>query len=114
MLIYDMEVRQGETFKEQIKLVDLDGDPINLTGLVAKAQVRKNPGDTTLIKEMYAAHSGTKGVITILLSSYHTKQVPVGTYYYDVCTYTEGASTPTVKYYIGGKFKVLPSVTQVD
>ena len=113
MLIYDMEVRQGETFKEQIKLVDLDGKAINLTGQTGKAQVRKNPGDTTLIDEMYVTHTGEKGTITFYLSAAHTKNIPVGTYFYDVCTYQTISGTNYVKYYIGGKFKVLPSVTQV-
>ena len=112
MLIYDMEVRRGETFKEQIKLVDLDGKSIDLTGRTAKAQVRKTPEDDTLISEMSCTHNNEGGKITISISSANTKNIPVGTYFYDVCTYTS-SSTPSVKYYIGGKFKVLPSVTRV-
>lgn len=113
MLIYDMEVRQGETFKEQVKLIDLDGDPINLTGRTAKAQVRKNPNDSTLIAEMTCAHTSEKGSITFQLSSAQTADIPVGTYYYDVCSYQAASGGTNVKYYIGGKFKVLPSVTKV-
>ena len=112
MLIYDMEVRRGETFKEQLKLVDLDGKPIDLTGRTAKAQVRKNPGDATLIAEMSASHTNQKGAITIQLSALQTKAMAVGTYYYDVCSYQTTSGVTNVKFYIGGKFKVLPSVTQ--
>ena len=112
MQIYDMEVRRGETFKEQIKLVDLDGNAINLTGRTAKAQVRKNPGDSTLIAEMTATHTSDKGQITFSLTATQTKAMAVGQYFYDVCSYQTTNGVTNVKYYIGGKFKVLPSVTQ--
>ena len=111
MKYYDMEVHRGETFLQEITLVDTDGNPIDLTGKAAKAQVRPSPQASVITANMSAGVIGSQGKISFRLDASQTKNIPVGTYAYDVCTYEDISGVRYVKYYIGGKFKVLPSVT---
>lgn len=113
MIIYDMETRQGETFRQMIRLVDISGNVIDLSGKTAKAQVRVTPKATALIAEMSTSLSVAKGTITFSLSAAQTANIPVGHYAYDVCTYETVSGVVNVRYYIGGKFEVRPSVTEV-
>ena len=112
MVIYDFDVHQGETFKEEIKLVDIDGNNIDLTGKTAKGQIRKKPKDPTLIANFATSLSVPKALITFELTATQTAAIPVGQYFYDICAYETISGVRRIKYYIGGKFVVLPSVTE--
>ena len=108
MYLYDFSVMKGETFNKVITLVDDDNKPINLAGCSAKAQVRPDPNSTALIAEMSTTVKAESGKIQFFLRANITALIPPGTYYYDVCT----IKGTTVKYYIGGKFTVMPAVTK--
>ena len=112
MYLYDMEIHQFETFSQQINLVTIDGDVINLQGKRARGQVRPNPNSNTLIETMSCSVTPAKGIILFSLSSTQTGAIPVGLYFYDVCIEETVDNSIIRKYLIGGKFKVLPSVTR--
>ncbi|MBP5781926.1 MAG: hypothetical protein J6W04_00120 [Bacteroidales bacterium] len=113
IVYYDMTVRQGETFSETIWLVDQDGKPISLANKTPRAQVRPTPKSNVLTANMTCTKRESNGQITFAIDASKTKTIPVGTYAYDVCTYEDINEKRIVKYYIGGKFRVLPSVTDV-
>ncbi len=112
MYLYDMETHQYETFTQQINLVTIDGEVINLQGKKARGQIRPNPNSNTLIETMSCSVTPAKGIILFSLSSMQTGAIPVGVYYYDVCIEETVDGNIIRKYLIGGKFKVLPSVTR--
>ena len=108
MLYYDMSIHQGEGFDEMLLLVNNKGKAINLAGKEVKAQIRPEPGHATLIANITTQVFPEEGRINIKLTGTQTQNFAVGTYHYDVCSLDNG----TIKYYIGGKFIVLPRVSR--
>ena len=110
MFTYDLQVRQGEQFNKTISIVDENGKPISLRNCSAMAQIRPKAGSATLTAEMSASVNASQGKITLQLQGNRTANIETGTYEYDVCT----INGSKVKYYIGGKFRVLPKVTDAN
>ena len=69
-LRFHLRVNQGETFQLAIPVLDADGDPVTLSGMTAKGQVRAFAASTTVLYEWSTAHNnlsfdGNDVVITI-------------------------------------------------
>ena len=56
-LRYDLRINQGETFQLEIPVLDEDGDPASLAGLVAKGQIRAHARSATVLYEWSLANT---------------------------------------------------------
>lgn len=54
-LRYDLRINQGETFRVSIPVLDADGDPVPLTGLTARGQIRSYAASPTALYEWSTA-----------------------------------------------------------
>ena len=110
MKFYDIALHQGETLRQILLFKDSDKNPIDLTGCSGFAQVRESPDDGYLIADMGVAIDGEAGKVTLTITSSVSAAMLEGVYAWDFALKdAEG----DVTYYIGGKFKLLPSVTEV-
>ena len=112
MYHYDFSVRCHETFEQEVKLEDEDGNKIDLEGKTASAQVRPSPGNPILTAEMACEIDRQMGSITFRLTSAQTAEMTPGKYAYDLCLVEELENEELRKYLMGGRFTVLPSVTE--
>ena len=108
---YDYEVRRGETFEGFFYMLDKDKKPMDLTGYKVKAQIRPYAESEVLTAEMNCFNDNGIGRVSYELTSTQTKSIPPGRYQYDVCLYQDSDGERYVKYFIGGKFSVIKSVT---
>ena len=105
---YDLAAHRGATFSRTIRL-EKGGTVLDLTGWTAKAQVRPEPDAPTLICEMDVTVIPAEGKVKIRIPAEVTAEIPQGVYAWDIrMTDAEGES----RYYLGGAFKALPSVTK--
>lgn len=111
MNTYDFTIKQGESFIQSIIFTDKNShEKITfLDGTQAKCQIRRHPGDTTLIQEVECEVVPEEGEITLRISSQDTANIAPDTYYYDMAI-IEGND---VIYYLEGKFIVKKHVTEV-
>ena len=56
-LRYDLRINQGETFQLSVPVLDDLGEPVSLSGMVARGQVRSYANSTTVLHEWSAAQS---------------------------------------------------------
>lgn len=80
---------QGSVNYLQLTCKDPSGNPINLSGLTAKMQLRSLPDDPTAELTLSSANGdiviqGAQGIINVTASSALTVNVSPGTYYYDL------------------------------
>lgn len=61
-LRYDLRINQGENFRLSIPVLDDNGDPVNVTGMTARGQIRSWDSATTALYEW----SSTAGNITVV------------------------------------------------
>lgn len=111
MAHYDFSVRCRETFEQSAVLTDEDGAVLDLTGKSAKAQVRPEPGSSTLTAAMTCAVDTATAEVTFKLTAAQTAEITPGKYAYDLCLVEDADGEEIRKYIIGGRFDVLPSVT---
>lgn len=50
-LRYDLRLNQGETFQIAIPVLDEDGDPVSLSGMTARGQIRSHAASPTVLYE---------------------------------------------------------------
>lgn len=105
---HDFELHRGATFHKVLRF-KRNGEYVNLTGYTAKCQVRDYPDGGELLTEMTAAVSPLSGRVDLVISASVSAGFESGVYAWDV-RLTSPASV--VEYYLGGKFSVLPSVTE--
>ncbi len=107
---YDLKVFQGETFRQELVFRDSAGAIIDLTGYEGFSQIRPDPDSDELICSMYCTVDGPAGKVIMEIVPLANRRIKPGCYAYDFALrdpYTN------VRYYIGGKFTVLPAVTEV-
>ncbi len=76
-------IDQGTTFSTIFNLADDDGDPIDLTGYTAEADIRKHYSSSNS-QSFVIALGGQSGTITLSLSANQTSNMTAGRYVYDV------------------------------
>lgn len=108
---YDLKVFQGETFLQELVFRNSAGEIIDLTGYTGFSQVRPNPESDELICAMECLVDGPQGKATLLIESMITGGIAPGCYAYD---FAMRSPNGFVRYYIGGKFSVLPAVTEIQ
>lgn len=109
---YDLYVPQGATFDRTLTL-ELDGEPVNLTGYTAAMDVRKEYESVTATLELTNLSGiqlgGNTGTITIGITASQTAAIIAGNYKYDLeLTAPDG----TVTRLIYGDFIVSREVTR--
>lgn len=57
-LRYHLRINQGESFQVAIPVLDEDGDPISLSGMTARGQIRSHAADATVLHEWTLLNSG--------------------------------------------------------
>lgn len=117
---YDITVEQGATFEETLSITDEDGDPVDLSGMTARAQIRKTYSDPTVIASFVATVEtpATDGIVTMKMTAANTALLPVASatgylkvptnYVYDL----ELVDGVTVTRLIEGTCAVSPEVTR--
>ena len=75
-------IDQGSNYQTSINITADDGDPINLTGYTASAQLRKH--FTSLSNYAFTVTiTPITGIVTLSMSSSMTGSIPAGRYVYD-------------------------------
>ena len=103
-------VDQGATFNTSLNLTDDAGDPLDLTGYTASAQIRKWYSSLTAVNFDVSIPSPTNGTIYLNLDAPVTANLVAGRYVYDVVV----VAGTTVTRVVEGILTVTPEVTQVE
>ena len=116
----NFDIEQGATFMADIKIVDADDNPVDLTGTTFRGQVRK----TASSDKIYGVFSFTptnlaQGMFTVILSAAETSALPchssptairtITSFAYDIeAKYSDGS----VERLLSGMLNVSPEVTR--
>jgi hypothetical protein len=76
-------IDQGATYATKLNITDANGDPVDLTGYTAAAQIRKHYTSSNSVS-FSASTSGATGVVILSLSANATANLYSGRYVYDV------------------------------
>ena len=76
-------VDQGANFVYKINLIDQSGNPFNITGYTANAQIRKTYTSTTY-NTISCNVAGSNGVITLSMNAAATANLASNRYVYDL------------------------------
>lgn len=79
----NLSVDQGSNFVYNIYLIDADGNPFNITGYTANAQIRRTYTSYSYAT-MNTAISGTSGLITLSMNATTTANLTNTRYVYDL------------------------------
>ncbi len=108
---YDLSVHRGETFVQPLIFRGSEGLVLDLTGYEAYSQVRPEPESEELICSMVCTIEALTGTVTMTIGANVTKTIPAGCYAYDLMMKDPD---DVIRTYIGGRFAVLPSVTELS
>lgn len=105
---YDLMCQKGATFRKVLRLKQ-DGAVMDLTGWSAASQVREFPDGGPLLASMDISIVPEEGKMVLTIPAETTAGFTVSLYAWDLkATDADGI----VRYYVGGKFEVIPSVTE--
>ena len=108
MVFYDLSVHKGADLRRSVRLKQ-GGVYVDLTGWTAKSQVRVNPDGGELVCEIGTSIDTVDNKIVLAISDEVTAGINTGVYFWDLRITSDEDIT---EYYLGGKFTVLPSVTE--
>lgn len=75
---------RGDTYVHEVRLKDAAGDPIDITGRVYSAQIKRKPDDSTSIATFSCSiTSESGGIVTMSLPKETTAALQPGNYVYD-------------------------------
>jgi hypothetical protein len=100
-------IDQGSDFSTEISVTDDNGDPVNLTGYSAAAQMRKHYTSATAIS--FIATIDVAGSVGLSMNAATSSNVTAGRYVYD-CEIT--SSSNVVSRLVEGIVTVTPQVTR--
>jgi hypothetical protein len=110
----NLSIYQGDSYELKFTLYEKDingepGDPIDLTGAVATAEIRATAESGTVLAEFDGSHNSTGGTVTLVLSPAETAALPATGGVWDVqIEYTDGE----VRTYLAGNVAVTKEVTR--
>jgi hypothetical protein len=107
---------QGSDIALELELVDVNGNPKNLTNFSAAAQMKRNFNSDSADTTTFAAalSDPTGGVLTLSLTNIQTSALKVGSYVYDVeISYVDSNGSTVIERVLEGKIRVNPNVTGV-
>ena len=109
--IFDIVIKHGETYCQDAVFRDKKTkEPLDLTGITAKAQVRPSEGSATLIADLICDVYPEEGRVQLSLPDTVTAAIDPGFYTWDL-KMTDTASG-MIAYDIEGKFIVKGSTTK--
>lgn len=103
----NLTVDQGANFIYNVFLIDTNGNPFNIDGYTANAQIRKTYTSTNYTT-MNVTLTGNLGLITLTMNSVTTANLTFNRYVYDV----ELTSNNVTSRIIEGYVTVNPGVTR--
>lgn len=107
-------IDQGSDIAIQLELVDVNGNPKNLTNFSAAAQMKRNFNSDSADTHSFAAAiaDATGGILTLSLTNAQTTALKVGNYVYDVeISYVDDSANTIIERVLEGKIRVNPNVT---
>lgn len=108
--IANIFIDAGANYSKIITVSSVGGSPLNLTGYVAKSQIRKSYTSTTAYTFTSSVLDAVAGKIRLQLTAEETGAIPPGRYLYDVeITSQSGNRTRVVE----GIVTVTPEITQI-
>lgn len=86
---HDFIIKKGATFSKELRWKDENGTPINLTGYIARMQIRETVESTTTIVDLTTengriALGGALGTITLTISATDTMSITQSSAVYDL------------------------------
>ena len=103
---HDLTCYKGQTYEQNLYFKQR-GQPVDLTGITAKAQIRPEENSTTLIAEFAVTIDAEAGKISLGLTDTVTAAIRDGVYFWDL----KAVSDSAVRYWVRGKFIVSGRVT---
>ncbi|CAB5221275.1 hypothetical protein UFOVP245_114 [uncultured Caudovirales phage] len=100
-------IDQGANFVYKINLIDQSGNPFNISGYTANAQIRKTYTSTTY-NTITCNVAGSNGVVTLSMTANATANLTSTRYVYDL----EISSNNVVSRIVEGFVTVNPGVTR--
>ena len=107
-------IDQGSDIAIQLELVDVNGNPKNLTNFSAAAQMKRNFNSDSSDTHPFAAAiaDATGGILTLSLTNAQTTALKVGNYVYDVeISFVDDSANTIIERVLEGKIRVNPNVT---
>jgi hypothetical protein len=107
----ELFLEQGTDFNTSITLDDVNGDAYDLTGCLAKSQIRKSYYSKNETEHFnITIQDPTSGIISLNIPSANTVNITPGRYVYDVVI-KDTTSGNTVTRVLEGIINVIPQVT---
>ena len=82
--VVNLIIDQGADFQQTFDLTAANGEPLDLTGYTASAQMRKHSGSKNFYAFTVAFTDRTSGQIKLTLSDTITSRIKPGRYNYDI------------------------------
>lgn len=110
--VYDIVIDQGSDFFLDVTIKDSNGNPTDLSGYSARAQIRpaKASEDLTASFTCTIVSPATDGKVQMALPNAVSKEVVAGSYFYDLEIFTPNDAL--VKRIVGGKVRITQEVTR--
>lgn len=104
---------KGDTFDGATFEIKFDNVAVNLTGVVIRMQLRRNPEDASAALSITSVASAGITITNAVSGQFRINKqiidIPVGKYCYDMqFTFTNG----DVKTYVDGNFTITPEITR--
>ena len=108
-----LTIDQGTTYSLSITVSDANANPLDLTGYILRAQMRKSYGASSYTSfTVTAAADPTTGELTISLTDTQTSALKAGRYVYDIEIVSPVADGSEVTRVLEGIITVTPEVTR--
>lgn len=109
--ISNIYIDRGSDYTSIVTVVSATGLPLDLSGYVAKSQIRKSYNSSQSFTFTATIYSAPSGQIKLALSAAETELIPAGRWLYDVeITHT---ATGMKKRVVEGIVEVTPQITQI-
>lgn len=105
----DLTVYKGQSWNRNLRFQYENGGVYDLTGCIARAQIRARENAEALVAEMITNVVGSEGLVSLALTHQQTGQLLPGVYYWDL-KLTKPNDQP--KYWIRGKVHIIGRVTE--
>lgn len=108
------DIDQGSDIAIELELVDVNGNPKNLTNFSGAAQMKRNfNSDSADTHDFaFAITDATQGILTLSLTNTQTSALKVGSYVYDVeISFVDSNGATVIERVLEGKIRVNPNVT---
>lgn len=110
----DLEIYRGDTFVQELTILDSDDNPIDVTSYTFSSQVKRAASSEEALAEFEVSIiDGPNGIVQILLHPADTQDMPVPStsWVWDFEVATDDA-TPVVTTYFKGEVTVVGDVTR--